>query len=91
VSLDALTVRDNPTERRYELVGDGEVLGWVSYIEEPEGLGLAHTEVDRRQRRQGLGSRLVAGVLDDLRSRGVKPIPYCAFVRWYLSRHPEAV
>src|SRR5439155_23952305 len=38
---------------------------------------------------RGLGTRLIAGALDDIRARGLELIPTCPFVRAYLRRHPE--
>jgi hypothetical protein len=37
----------------------------------------------------GVGSRLVRGALDDIRSRGLRVAPVCPFVADYLRRHPE--
>jgi uncharacterized protein len=50
---------------------------------------LIHTEVEPAFEGQGLGARLVAGALEDLRARGLKLVPQCPFVRAYLRRHPD--
>jgi predicted GNAT family acetyltransferase len=50
---------------------------------------LVHTEIDPALEGQGLGDRLVAGALDDLRAHGRKLVPLCPFVRAYLRRHPD--
>jgi predicted GNAT family acetyltransferase len=50
---------------------------------------LVHTEVEPAFEGQGLGARLVAGALEDLRARGLKLVPQCPFVRAYLRRHPD--
>ena len=50
---------------------------------------LVHTEIDPAFEGQGLGERLVAGALEDLRARGLKLVPQCPFVRAYLRRHPD--
>ncbi len=85
----ALSVRDNPAELRYELTRDGEVLGFIRYRREPDAVVLVHTDVDPAYERQGLGSFLVAGALEDLRERGLRVVPLCPFVRAYLRDHPE--
>ena len=85
----ALSVRDNRAELRYELVRDGEVLGFLLYRIEPDAVVLVHTDVDPANEGQGLGSVLVKGALDDLRGRGVRAVPLCPFVRAYIRRHPE--
>jgi predicted GNAT family acetyltransferase len=50
---------------------------------------LVHTEVAASAEGHGLGSRLVAGALDDIRARGLRLVPVCPFVTAYLRRHPE--
>ena len=82
-----LRVSDNPAELRYELRDDDELVGEIRYRKVPGGLALVHTEVDPK--RQGLGSVLVGGALDDLRTRGLGVVPVCPFVRVYIRRHPE--
>ena len=85
----ALSVRDNRAELRYELVRGGEVLGFLLYRIEADGVVLVHTEVDPADEGEGLGSVLVKEALDDLRQRHVRAIPLCPFVRAYIRRHPE--
>ena len=84
-----MTVRDNPERRRYEAVMDDDVAGFVFYREGDGSLILIHTEVDERFEGQGIGSRLVAATLDDIRERGLRIVPLCPFVKAYLERHPE--
>lgn len=50
---------------------------------------LVHTDIDPGYEGRGLGSKLVAGALDDLRRRGLGVVPLCPFVAAYLRRHPE--
>ena len=90
--LDELSVHDNTEEGRYEAWLGGEVVGVVSYHAEPALPGLVtlvHTEVDPALEGKGVGSRLVAAALDDIRRRGLSFVPVCPFVRAYLRRHPE--
>lgn len=82
-------VRDNPEERRYEILRDGEVVGGILYRAAPGVIVLVHTEVAPTEEGQGVGSRLVRGALDDIRSRGLRVAPVCPFVAAYLRRHPE--
>jgi uncharacterized protein len=84
-----MTVRDNPTELRYELL-DGETLvGLIRYRLEPNAIALIHTEVEPAHEGQGLAGVLVQGALDDIRARGLRLIPICPYVRSWLGRHPE--
>jgi len=86
-----VVVRDNPDERRYELLVGDSVVGEIQYRlrRSSDRIALRHTEISPSLEGQGLGSRLVAGALDDIRSRGLHVVPICPFVRAYLRRHPE--
>jgi predicted GNAT family acetyltransferase len=84
-----LRVTDNPAKGRYEVHVDGKTAGFVAYRSEPGTVVLVHTQVDPAFEGRGLAARLVAGALDDIRSRGLSVVPVCPFVRSYLRRHPE--
>jgi predicted GNAT family acetyltransferase len=83
------TVVDNPAELRYELRVDGEPAGLIRYRTEPGVVVLVHTEIFPAAEGRGLGSRLVAGALDDIRARGLRVVPLCPFAAAYVRRHPE--
>jgi predicted GNAT family acetyltransferase len=83
------SVRDNPEELRYELVVAGDVVGEIRYRRSPDRIALVHTEVSPAVEGQGLGSRLVAGALDDIRARSLRVVPICPFVRAFIRRNPE--
>jgi uncharacterized protein len=83
-------VVDNPELQRFEARVDGVVAGEIVYRERADGrLVLLHTEVDEGLEGHGVGGRLVAGALEDVRRRGLTIVPLCPFVRAYLARHPE--
>ena len=82
-------VTDNPPASRYELWLGTTRAGLIQYRAEPGTVFLVHAEVDPALAGQGLGERLVAGALADLRARGRKLVPLCPFVRAYLRRHPD--
>jgi predicted GNAT family acetyltransferase len=82
-------VRDNPEELRYEILRGDELVGEIRYRIEPGVIVLVHTDVAPSAEGQGIGTRLVAGALDDIRSRGLRLVPVCPFVAAYLRRHPE--
>jgi predicted GNAT family acetyltransferase len=84
-----MEVRDNPDELSYELVDDDQVVGEIRYRRDPDRIVLVHTEVSPALEGHGLASRLVAGALDDIRTRGLRVVPVCPFVRSYLRHHPE--
>jgi uncharacterized protein len=82
-------VRDNPDEHRYEIVLNGVLLGLIRYSAQPGVITLVHTEVVPEAEGHGVGTRLIAGALDDIRVRGLRLVPLCPFVRDYLRRHPD--
>jgi hypothetical protein len=84
-----LTVRDNAAELRYEVLGEGRVVGEILYRKRGDRMVLLHTEVLPSAEGSGLGSRLVGGALDDIRARGLSVVPLCPFVAAYIQRHPE--
>ncbi len=81
-------VRDNREKHRYELFVDGDRVGQLAYRERDGALVLIHTEVAEELEGQGLGTRLVADALADVRDRGVRVVPVCKFVVAYLDEHP---
>jgi predicted GNAT family acetyltransferase len=85
------SVRDNPEKNRYEIVRDGEVLGFAAYQRTDELVVFTHTEVDPGLEGQGIGGALVRGALDDVRERRVRALPVCPFVQAWLQRHPDYV
>ena len=84
-----ITVRDNRDELRYELLVDGMLAGEILYRLRSDAVVLVHTEIAPQFEGQGLGSKLVAGALADIRARGLRPVAVCPFVRAYLQAHPE--
>lgn len=82
-----MQVVENPSERRYELLDGDDLLGRIDYRARSSALALIHTEVEPK--RQGLGSELVKGALDDVRARGLRVVPICPFVGAFIRRHPE--
>ena len=88
-SDDDVQLVDNPAELRYELEVDGTLAGILRYRTEPGLVVLVHTDVDPAFEGRGLGGRLVAGALDDIRARGLRVVPLCPFAAAYIRRHPE--
>ena len=81
-------VRDNPATSRFEMAS-GDAVAFVEYTREDDRIVLLHTEVPEALSGQGVGSKLVRGVLDALRAEGSKVVPRCEFVAAYVERHPE--
>ncbi|HEV2079925.1 MAG TPA: GNAT family N-acetyltransferase [Allosphingosinicella sp.] len=82
-------VVNNESKSQYELsTGSGTAL--AAYQLDGDTIRLTHTEVPEETEGQGVGTRLVAGALDDVRARGLKVVPLCSFVRHYIDTHPDA-
>jgi predicted GNAT family acetyltransferase len=80
---------NNEAQSRYELKIAGRVAGHADYRLEGDRVRFTHTEVEPGHEGRGLGSKLAAYALDDVRSRGLKAVPQCRFIADYVERHPE--
>jgi predicted GNAT family acetyltransferase len=84
------TVRDNPDRLRYEIFDDdGALAGFAQYVLRSGRIIFVHTEIDDAFEGKGLGTKLAAGALDDVRRRGHLVVPLCPFIASYIERHPE--
>jgi len=81
-------VRDNTARNRFELDAGGAI-AFVNYRIDGGTITLLHTETPVELRGRGIASRLIHDVLADIRARGLKMVPRCAFVRDYIGKHPE--
>ena len=82
-------VTDNPDKARFEIVADGELAGFVLYHLRDGEIAFTHTQTDDRFRGQGLAARLVRASLDEARARHLAVLPYCPFVRSWITEHRE--
>ena len=85
----SVEVADNPGERRFEASVEGGLAGLLYYSKRPGKLVLVHTEVSGEFGGHGVGGRLVAGALDDIRARGLKVTALCPFAAAYIENHDE--
>ena len=86
--LEAKVVRDDERSL-YELYVGDDRLGLIAFRSRPGLVVMLHTEVDEGLEGRGLGSRLVADALADVRARGLTVTPLCPFVAAYIRTHPE--
>jgi uncharacterized protein len=79
----------NNTERqRYELLVDGHIA--ATYYEKSDGvITFVHTEVPSQLGGKGIGSKLVRGALDQVRSEGLKVVAQCPFVKAFIEKHAD--
>jgi predicted GNAT family acetyltransferase len=86
-----IEVRDNPSEHRYEIHVDGALAGFTVYEPGESFLAFVHTEIDDAYAGQGLAKVLVTETLDDVRKRELAVLPFCPYVRSFISKNPEYV
>ncbi len=79
------TVRHLEQEQRYELLVSGEPVSVVGYERSGDTVVLLHTATEPAARDRGHATALVAAVLAELDSQGLRVIARCPFVRWYLA------
>ena len=82
-------IEDVPEARRYEMRLDGELIGFLEYLERDGNRVLTYVEVDPRHGGNGLGGRLTETALKDCRERGFTVTPQCPFIVRYVREHPE--
>ncbi len=78
----------NEEKHQYELPIDDH-LAKLEYKQKENKIYLIHTEVPSELEGQGIGSKLVGAVLEDIEKRDLKIVPWCPFVIHYLKEHPK--
>ena len=73
---------------RFEL-DEGGALAWADYRLQDGRLIVPHVEADPALRGTGAAGRLMAGVADAARRRGLRIVPLCSYADAWLRRHPE--
>jgi uncharacterized protein len=79
---------NNRTKHRYELAVDGHIAATYYELAGPM-ITFVHTEVPLELGGKGIGSKLIKGALDQVRSEGLKVIAQCPFVKAYIDKHPD--
>ncbi len=75
---------------RFELVIDGELVGYSAYELTDDEIIFTHTEILTQEREHGLGGRLVREALDHVRDHtDYRVVAQCPFVNRWISEHPE--
>ena len=80
-------VRNNEAALQYELEVEGQ-LALAAYRLRDGRITFTHTEVPEALEGRGIGSKLVKAALEDVRAKGLKVVPACAFVKHYIDTHP---
>ena len=78
---------NNKAQHRYELTIEGHLA--ATYYEIADGvITFVHTEVPPELGGKGIGSKLIKGALDQVRSDGFKVIARCPFVKAFIGKNP---
>jgi uncharacterized protein len=81
-------VTNNSEQHRFELAVDGHIA--ATYYKISDGvITFIHTEVPPELGGKGIGSKLIKGALDQVRTAGLKVIPQCPFVKAFIEKHPD--
>jgi predicted GNAT family acetyltransferase len=83
-----MSIVDNEKRARYEYEVEGKT-AFIDYRRANGIVSLTHAEVPAELEGRGIGSFMVRGTLDLIRSRGEKVIPACSFVDSFIRRHPD--
>ena len=87
-AVDSYEVINNEADHRFE-IRLAEQLAIADYRTAGDVITFTHTEVPKEFEGQGVGSALIRGALDQVRSRGLKVKPLCPFVGWFITQNPE--
>jgi predicted GNAT family acetyltransferase len=83
------TIDHDAVHLRYELRIEGTIVGFANYIRSGDTVSITHTGVQTAMRRRGLAGELIEYALRDAAHRGLKVLPHCSYVSYYIDRHPE--
>ncbi|WP_405016665.1 N-acetyltransferase [Kitasatospora sp. NBC_00070] len=85
------TVTDSPENSRFEITEDGELAGFAEYFRHANEIAFIHTEIAPAYAGRGLAGALARAALDAAREQGADVLPYCPFIRGWLTKHPDYV
>lgn len=98
-SESGITLVDNPSHERFELLSGDELVGILGYRDEDEILGCGaaagdvvaymHTVVKEEYGGQGMAALLVQFSMDCAREREWSVRPVCTYIQRYVGEHPE--
>lgn len=79
----------NAEKERYEIRADDELVGFTQAQARDGVMLMPHTKIFEGNEGKGLAGTLVAGALDDIRSRGLKVRASCEYVANYIDKHAD--
>lgn len=88
IEPDKLQVTHNPTENRFETWVDGR-LTKLDYMESGDTIVMTHVGVPYELRGHGIAGVITKAGLEYARSKSLRVIPMCSYVRAYIKRNPQ--
>ena len=83
--------RDNRGNNRYEVVDGDDLAGFADYRLTGSRIAFTHTEILPAFAGKRLAQQLVADALDDARRRKLEVMPFCPYVRRFISKHADYI
>lgn len=87
MSTETVTREQNPN--RFEITSDGEVAGFVEFVDSGEQRILFHTEIGEEFGGRGLAGILVQHALEQTRTDGLRIVPVCPYVAKFVTKTDE--
>lgn len=88
MNYDDIPLVDNQAIHNYEMIVDGH-RSFIDYRRKDDRIYLVHTEVPAGLEGKGVAAALVEKALKDIEAKGLKLVPLCKYVQFYLKKHPE--
>ena len=88
MNYDDIELVNNEAIHNFELVVDGH-RSFIDYKIKDNKIYLIHTEVPAELEGRGVAAAIVEKALTFIEQKGLKLVPLCAYVQFFLKRHPE--
>jgi hypothetical protein len=88
-NADDISVVNVAEQSRYEIRVAGQLAGYAAYQPGDGQIVFTHTKILDEFEGHGIGGRLAAAALDDVRAQQLRVVPLCPFIAAYIRRHRE--
>ena len=88
MATDNISVTHNEAESQFEAKVDGKV-SVAAYNLDGDTITFTHTNVPEELGGRGIAQKMVTAGLDYARSKGLKVVPQCSYVKRFMEKHSE--